>query len=99
MVVGNKLSEPRLQNLVSRGSLPEGRHGGVVNPKGRAGRTLEEHRYIKVLIAGRQAEAVINFGCRRIADGHSIDFIDDVVTVDILILNVSRHIFSEILTG
>ena len=67
------------------------------NKEGRPCRSLEEAVEIKRLISHRETETIDNFWCSRITDRHNILLVDDSVTIDIFIFDISGCIFAKLL--
>src|SRR5690606_27173817 len=58
---------------------------------------LEEKRKVETFIACRHSETVLDFRNGRIAHRNSIIIVNDTVSIDILVFDITSHIFTEIL--
>ena len=68
-----------------------------VNKEGRPCRSLEEAVKIKRFISDRKTETINNFRRSRITDRYNILLVDDSVTIDIFIFDISGRIFAKLL--
>ena len=58
---------------------------------------IEEYRCIKALVSDAETETVVDFRDCSVSDSHFVILIDLAVTVDVLVLDVSRLNLAECL--
>ncbi|MNI41297.1 hypothetical protein D3C73_955470 [compost metagenome] len=60
---------------------------------------LKEERKIKSFITCRHTKTILNLWYGRVTHRDPVVIIDNAITIDIFVFDITRHVFTEILSG
>src|SRR5690625_1807523 len=91
MIIRNYLHQPSLSLINKGGNL------GRRNKEGGTSRSLEEYRKIEIFIPKRKTGTINKFRNRWEANRHNIILIDNPISINIFIFQITSHVFPQLL--